>query len=135
MLGCTVHASAPPALGVGPTERASRHWQPVRAMVSGGARPARCQGPQCERECFQCGSAVPRLLCPPAHAHRTCPHPLPLLPSPQVRTILSKEGVRRGLYAGYGALMLRDLPFDAIEFVSYEQVQAGFGQKYTNRCR
>lgn len=28
------------------------------------------------------------------------------------------------MYAGYGAFMLRDLPFDAIEFVSYEQVCA-----------
>ena len=26
------------------------------------------------------------------------------------------------MYAGYGAFLLRDLPFDAIEFVSYEQV-------------
>lgn len=40
----------------------------------------------------------------------------------QVRTIISREGIRRGMYAGYGAFMLRDLPFDAIEFVSYEQV-------------
>jgi len=38
-----------------------------------------------------------------------------------VRAILAKEGVR-GLYAGYGAFLLRDLPFDAIEFVAYEQV-------------
>lgn len=37
-----------------------------------------------------------------------------------VRAIVAKEGVR-GLYAGYGAFMLRDLPFDAIEFVAYEQ--------------
>ncbi|KIY99414.1 S-adenosylmethionine carrier protein [Monoraphidium neglectum] len=37
-----------------------------------------------------------------------------------LRTILAKEGVR-GLYAGYGAFLLRDLPFDAIEFVAYEQ--------------
>uniref|UniRef100_A0A7S0X188 Mitochondrial carrier protein n=1 Tax=Chlamydomonas leiostraca TaxID=1034604 RepID=A0A7S0X188_9CHLO len=36
--------------------------------------------------------------------------------------IMSKEGVR-GLYAGYGAFMLRDLPFDAIEFVVYEQLK------------
>ena len=26
------------------------------------------------------------------------------------------------MYAGYGAFMLRDLPFDAIEFMAYEQV-------------
>jgi hypothetical protein len=29
----------------------------------------------------------------------------------------------RGLYAGYGAFLLRDLPFDAIEFVAYEQLR------------
>jgi len=40
----------------------------------------------------------------------------------QLRSIISREGIRRGIYAGYGAFMLRDLPFDAIEFVSYEQV-------------
>lgn len=39
----------------------------------------------------------------------------------QVRSVIAKEGIT-GLYAGYGAFMLRDLPFDAIEFVSYEQV-------------
>lgn len=35
---------------------------------------------------------------------------------------MAKEGLR-GLYAGYGAFMLRDLPFDAIEFVAYEQIK------------
>ena len=35
-----------------------------------------------------------------------------------VKAIVSKEGVRRGLYAGYGSFLLRDLPFDAIEFVA-----------------
>lgn len=40
----------------------------------------------------------------------------------QVRHVLAKEGVR-GLYAGYGAFMMRDLPFDAIEFFVYEQVR------------
>jgi solute carrier family 25 S-adenosylmethionine transporter 26 len=39
----------------------------------------------------------------------------------QIRSVLAKEGAR-GLYAGYGAFMLRDLPFDAIQFVVYEQV-------------
>jgi len=29
----------------------------------------------------------------------------------------------RGLFAGYGSFMLRDLPFDAIEFVAYEQLK------------
>jgi hypothetical protein len=40
----------------------------------------------------------------------------------QIRAIVAKEGIT-GLYAGYGAFMLRDLPFDAIEFVAYEQVR------------
>jgi solute carrier family 25 (mitochondrial S-adenosylmethionine transporter), member 26 len=40
-----------------------------------------------------------------------------------LRHIAAKEGVRRGLYAGYGAFLLRDLPFDAIEFVAYERLK------------
>ncbi|MCD9643082.1 putative S-adenosylmethionine carrier 2, chloroplastic [Datura stramonium] len=32
-----------------------------------------------------------------------------------VRLIVAKEGFR-GLYAGYGSFLLRDLPFDAIQF-------------------
>ena len=43
--------------------------------------------------------------------------------SAAVRGIVSKEGVR-GLYAGHASFLLRDLPFDAIEFVAYEQVRA-----------
>lgn len=39
-----------------------------------------------------------------------------------VQTILKTEGVR-GMFAGYGSFMLRDLPFDAIEFVAYEQLK------------
>lgn len=42
-----------------------------------------------------------------------------------IRTILGREGLR-GLYAGYGAFMLRDLPFDAIEFVTYEQLKRAY---------
>lgn len=34
-----------------------------------------------------------------------------------------KEGIR-GLYAGYGAFLLRDLPFDAIEFFAYEALKS-----------
>ena len=30
----------------------------------------------------------------------------------------------RGLFAGYGSFLLRDLPFDAIEFVAYEQLKS-----------
>ncbi|KAF8060543.1 SAMC1 [Scenedesmus sp. PABB004] len=44
-----------------------------------------------------------------------------------VRAILAREGVR-GLYAGYGAFLLRDLPFDAIEFVAYEQLRKAAGR-------
>jgi len=40
-----------------------------------------------------------------------------------LRHIAAKEGVRKGLYAGYGAFLLRDLPFDAIEFVAYERLK------------
>lgn len=39
-----------------------------------------------------------------------------------VRTIAKTEGPQ-GLFAGYGSFMLRDLPFDAIEFVAYEQLK------------
>ncbi|KAG2484718.1 hypothetical protein HYH03_016465 [Edaphochlamys debaryana] len=43
-----------------------------------------------------------------------------------LRTVMAREGVR-GLYAGYGAFLLRDLPFDAIEFVAYEQLKKVYG--------
>jgi solute carrier family 25 S-adenosylmethionine transporter 26 len=43
-----------------------------------------------------------------------------------VRSIVAKEGLRHGLYAGYGSFMLRDLPFDAIEFVAYEQMKVAY---------
>lgn len=42
-----------------------------------------------------------------------------------LRNIAFKEG-RRGLFAGYGSFLLRDLPFDAIEFVAYEQFKKGW---------
>eukprot|EP00252_Welwitschia_mirabilis_P021909 TRINITY_DN5754_c0_g1_i3.p1 TRINITY_DN5754_c0_g1~~TRINITY_DN5754_c0_g1_i3.p1 ORF type:complete len:317 (-),score=55.35 TRINITY_DN5754_c0_g1_i3:404-1240(-) len=42
-----------------------------------------------------------------------------------VRFILSKEGFK-GLYAGYGSFLLRDLPFDAIQFCIYEQLRIGY---------
>lgn len=41
-----------------------------------------------------------------------------------VRLIVAKEGFK-GLYAGYGSFLLRDLPFDAIQFCIYEQLQMG----------
>ncbi|KAG2711700.1 hypothetical protein I3760_04G089200 [Carya illinoinensis] len=42
-----------------------------------------------------------------------------------VRLIISKEGFK-GLYAGYGSFLLRDLPFDAIQFCIYEQLRIGY---------
>ncbi|KAK2438715.1 S-adenosylmethionine carrier 1, chloroplastic/mitochondrial [Trifolium repens] len=42
-----------------------------------------------------------------------------------VRFIASKEGFR-GFYAGYGSFLLRDLPFDAIQFCLYEQIRLGY---------
>ncbi|KAM1686363.1 hypothetical protein FF1_034195 [Malus domestica] len=42
-----------------------------------------------------------------------------------VRLILAKEGFK-GLYAGYGSFLLRDLPFDAVQFCIYEQLRIGF---------
>lgn len=38
-------------------------------------------------------------------------------------TILRAEG-RRGIFAGYGSFLLRDLPFDAIEFFAYEAAKS-----------
>ncbi|GAX82700.1 hypothetical protein CEUSTIGMA_g10126.t1 [Chlamydomonas eustigma] len=46
-------------------------------------------------------------------------------PIQAVRAILTREGAR-GLYAGYGAFLLRDLPFDALEFVAYEQLKRNY---------
>ncbi|WOL08136.1 S-adenosylmethionine carrier 1, chloroplastic/mitochondrial-like [Canna indica] len=42
-----------------------------------------------------------------------------------VRLIVAKEGFR-GLYAGYSSFLLRDLPFDAIQFCLYEQLRIGY---------
>ncbi|WVZ79120.1 hypothetical protein U9M48_026736 [Paspalum notatum var. saurae] len=42
-----------------------------------------------------------------------------------VRLIVAKEGLK-GLYAGYGSFLLRDLPFDAIQFCIYEQLRIGY---------
>ncbi|KAL3351754.1 hypothetical protein AABB24_020035 [Solanum stoloniferum] len=42
-----------------------------------------------------------------------------------VLLIVAKEGFR-GLYAGYGSFLLRDLPFDAIQFCLYEQLRMGY---------
>ena len=41
-----------------------------------------------------------------------------------LRHIVTKEGrLAAGLFAGFGSFLLRDLPFDAIEFASYEQLK------------
>lgn len=45
-----------------------------------------------------------------------------------VRSILANEGLRKGLFAGYGSFLLRDLPFDAIEFISYEQSKLAYSR-------
>lgn len=37
--------------------------------------------------------------------------------------IATREGIYAGLFAGFGSFLLRDLPFDAIEFTSYEQMK------------
>ncbi|XP_010261039.1 PREDICTED: S-adenosylmethionine carrier 1, chloroplastic/mitochondrial isoform X2 [Nelumbo nucifera] len=42
-----------------------------------------------------------------------------------VHLIVAKEGFK-GLYAGYGSFLLRDLPFDAIQFCIYEQLRLGY---------
>ncbi|KAJ6920308.1 S-adenosylmethionine carrier 1 [Populus alba x Populus x berolinensis] len=42
-----------------------------------------------------------------------------------IRLIVSEEGFK-GLYAGYGSFLLRDLPFDAIQFCIYEQMLMGY---------
>ncbi|XP_012570107.1 S-adenosylmethionine carrier 1, chloroplastic/mitochondrial isoform X1 [Cicer arietinum] len=42
-----------------------------------------------------------------------------------VRLIIANEGFK-GLYAGYGSFLLRDLPFDALELCVYEQLRIGY---------
>ncbi|KAI4352769.1 hypothetical protein L6164_006990 [Bauhinia variegata] len=42
-----------------------------------------------------------------------------------IRLIVTKEGFK-GLYAGFGSFLLRDLPFDAIQFCIYEQLRIGY---------
>lgn len=42
-----------------------------------------------------------------------------------VRLIIAKEGFG-GMYAGYGSFLLRDLPFDALQFCVYEQLRIGY---------
>lgn len=49
-----------------------------------------------------------------------------------VRLIIAKEGFK-GLYAGYGSFLLRDLPFDAIQFCIYEQLRLGYKKAQARR--
>ena len=49
-----------------------------------------------------------------------------------VRSILATEGAA-GLFAGYGSFLLRDLPFDAIEFVAYEQLKRAYSASVGGR--
>lgn len=42
-----------------------------------------------------------------------------------VRAIVAKEGFK-GFYAGYSSFLLRDLPFDALQFCLYEQLRIGY---------
>uniref|UniRef100_A0A2P2LUA3 S-adenosylmethionine carrier 1ic/mitochondrial-like n=1 Tax=Rhizophora mucronata TaxID=61149 RepID=A0A2P2LUA3_RHIMU len=42
-----------------------------------------------------------------------------------VHLIVKKEGFK-GLFAGYGSFLLRDLPFDAIQFCVFEQLLLGY---------
>ena len=47
-----------------------------------------------------------------------------------ISSISKAEGVK-GLFAGYGSFLLRDLPFDAIEFVAYEQLKRSYKASLT----
>ena len=51
-----------------------------------------------------------------------------------LRSILAKEGAK-GIFAGYGSFLLRDLPFDAIEFVAYEQMKKNYKVMALNNSR
>jgi hypothetical protein len=82
-----------------------------RAVASAAARaPASCSATPCVQ-----ARARAR---PHAHARTRLRAPR----ANQVRAVVAREGLR-GLYAGYGAFLLRDLPFDAVEFVAYEQLR------------
>ena len=48
-----------------------------------------------------------------------------------MRGILAEPGGARGLFAGYGAFMLRDLPYDVLKFVAYEQLKAAYRKART----
>lgn len=43
----------------------------------------------------------------------------------RIPSIVGHQGIQ-GLFAGYGAFLLRDLPFDAIEFFTYETLKSTY---------
>jgi solute carrier family 25 (mitochondrial S-adenosylmethionine transporter), member 26 len=45
-----------------------------------------------------------------------------------VRQIFAKQGAR-GFFAGYGSLVVRELPFDAIQFPLYELLKKGWAKR------
>ncbi|KAK9826574.1 hypothetical protein WJX74_003521 [Apatococcus lobatus] len=49
-----------------------------------------------------------------------------------LKTIVQTEGLV-GLFAGYRSFLLRDLPFDAIEFFAYEQLKVTYSKSLKNR--
>ncbi|KAK9864898.1 hypothetical protein WJX84_008193 [Apatococcus fuscideae] len=49
-----------------------------------------------------------------------------------LKTIIQTEGPM-GLFAGYRSFLLRDLPFDAIEFFAYEQLKITYSQSLKDR--
>ncbi len=49
-----------------------------------------------------------------------------------LRTIVQTEGLV-GLFAGYRSFLLRDLPFDAIEFFAYEQLKITYSKSLKQR--
>lgn len=51
-----------------------------------------------------------------------------------VKAIVLGEG-RRGLFAGYSSFLLRDLPFDAIEFLAYEQLKRVYHRAVLRQSR
>lgn len=53
-------------------------------------------------------------------------------PIKAVTSVALNEGFR-GFFAGYGSFLLRDLPFDALEFVLYEQIKKGYQARLKNR--
>ena len=73
--------------------------------ASQGRLPIPFQTPECSFDCCPAGEFTGALKA--------------------ISAITKVEGVR-GLFAGYGSFLLRDLPFDAIEFVAYEQLKKSY---------